>query len=490
MRLILSKTSIKSLIVALAVFAILSIALAARQFTFWLPHWQGDQSQYIAMSMKINSYPALFQGYNLREIDIRKSAAKDEPDLTIIQPVLDRGHMGNMLKAWMASGFSYYDMPIFYKAPLLPIVLEFSHNVIAGEKRPFTVVFANLGFGKQIFKRKPLLFLKTQLWAVIVPLTCSLMTIFLTMLFGLKYAPKRAALIAGFALAINPVSIMTSNRIWTEDLMTVLMSVALFLFYYYYSRNNKGGCFLSGFIFGLAVLTNQKALLILPGLWLFTAITHPRQKWDIKTFLTATFNPYFVFFLIGIVIISYSWFHKIYDTYGQFFYQPDTLYKDSPQISKWLEILRLRPHGIIFYTVGTACISPIFIAGYTSIVRFIKIMFRSIFGTPLIQKEDRFILFLWLWVLSVSSYYLISRTGEYRYLVPVYPAMALLSGIVLNQWIGVARSIFRLPWLGHGIIIALIISSAVWTIPIAWSTIFNERNLIHIPFGPGQFQWW
>ncbi|MFT5208238.1 MAG: hypothetical protein ACI9CF_002007, partial [Candidatus Omnitrophota bacterium] len=135
---------------------------------------------------------------------------------------------------------------------------------------------------------------------------------------------------------------------------------------------------------------------------------------------------------------------------------------------------------------------PIFIAGYMSLIQLFKSIKQTLIPVPSNERlpNGRLILFLWLWILPMASYYLINRTGEYRYLFPVYPALALLSGMVLNQWIQKSHTIFRIPYLGHGIIIVTIVLTAFWTIPIAWFTLFKEYSIIHVPFGPGEFKWW
>ncbi|MFC1480616.1 hypothetical protein ACFL5Y_04155, partial [Candidatus Omnitrophota bacterium] len=57
-------TKIAKKIVIIAFLAILVLAFTLRKHTFDLPHWSGDQHQYIGLAFKLDTQG--MSGYNLR----------------------------------------------------------------------------------------------------------------------------------------------------------------------------------------------------------------------------------------------------------------------------------------------------------------------------------------------------------------------------------------------------------------------------------------
>jgi 4-amino-4-deoxy-L-arabinose transferase-like glycosyltransferase len=96
----------------------------------------------------------------------------------------------------------------------------------------------------------------------------------------------QAALYAAFILAVNPVSILTANRLWTEDLMTLLLTAAMFLYYRGHGRRQVVLCFVAGILMGLAALTNQKALLAAAGAGVYTFFAVRADRRRTLSFLT------------------------------------------------------------------------------------------------------------------------------------------------------------------------------------------------------------
>jgi hypothetical protein len=101
---------------------ILLLAFLVRSATFWLPHWQGDQSQYVTLAMKLSAEG--LRGYHLRETEVRIVTLKDPPNFQVIYPTLWKGEKGDLIRAYGMHGLSFYDMPLFYKAPLLPAMVR------------------------------------------------------------------------------------------------------------------------------------------------------------------------------------------------------------------------------------------------------------------------------------------------------------------------------------------------------------------------------
>ena len=125
------KAAIRKITITVLVIGILVFAFLVRRNTFWLPHWQGDQSHYLSLAMKLDNFG--LDGYNLRGVKIK--FIKFEPTGTLrlayVLPLADPRQKGDILRGLEMFGIDYYDMPLYYKAPAFSYALFLSHKVFA-----------------------------------------------------------------------------------------------------------------------------------------------------------------------------------------------------------------------------------------------------------------------------------------------------------------------------------------------------------------------
>jgi 4-amino-4-deoxy-L-arabinose transferase-like glycosyltransferase len=461
--------SVGSILIFALIFA---LAFYLRQFTFWLPHWQGDQSQYVMLAMKIASEKSL-KAYNLSEVNTEEIRPATPPGAKIAMVYRAKGQSGDILESYHRNSIGYYDMPFFYKAPLFPVILALTHQWIGPAGVPFAVVESNLA--REVLKVRPQIFFSTQFWAVVVPFATSLLIVLITFLWARRRFGDRAALYAAFILAVNPVGILTSNRLWTEDLMTVFLTLSMILYFEAFVRGKLVLCFGAGALMGLAVLTNQKSLLAASGLWVFSMIGL-RAEGKKSIWRIVSDGRWWVF-AAGLALVSGWWFIKIYGIYGNPLWGPNSE-KISPSDWGWYRVLLSRPHGLIFYPVGTAAVSWGFAAGYLTLRDGLRSAFYAWSG----KKVDLTALFCWVWIFSFAIYLMSKRTGEYRYLFPAYPALAAMSGWMLVRLEARLKGIFVKPLFAPIAVMIFLAAAAAYSIPQAEKALRLERNLIHAPW--------
>ncbi|MDD5069620.1 MAG: glycosyltransferase family 39 protein [Candidatus Omnitrophica bacterium] len=531
MKTILFKFFARPIVKALTAFLVAALIVVfsflIRANTFWLPHWMGDQSHYVTLAMKLEKLG--FEHYNLRGVRIKLFPVQANNRVYFVYPYLskDLNERGEILSGLAAVGIPYYDQPFFHKPPAFSYALVYAHKLIAKKNQPYIVVMTNIA--RKLDEIKPNIFKEVQLWAVVVPLFFSLVTVFLTFVLGKLLFSYRIGIYSAFLMAINPVEIMASQKLWTDTMLTCFILLALILFILGKKRKAWPLFLLSGISCGIGVLTKQTAGYFLIAIWIFTIAGHDRKLYKIKEFLRVIFNREIIFFTIGVFFVSGYWFWKIYSIYGHPLWLPphaeNLVEKD---VTKWFQTLSMRPPGIILYTVGLTYICPLFVFAYLSFKRFIVDSWSLFFKR---KKDYNFVL---LWIVILVFYGLLFYGREHRYMMPVYPLFAVLAAYYIEDsrrysakflWAlliiflgclfillgkteykqfliifpvlvvflgyftdkssfyrGKFKNIFYKNYFSTAVFLALAIFSLFWSLPIAKKIIFANDLLMNIPF--------
>lgn len=393
---------------------ILGFAFYIRSNTFWLPHWQGDQSQYVMLAAKWEQ--GGIKAYNLSGVDVRTMLV-DVPfaqkKAQLVYPVYSANSEGTVAQSYKLFGISYYTkMPLYCKGPLFSIILSYSHRLLADPNQMYTIVLSNLGeWAGQI---RPRAFIKAQFWAVIVPLAADLLVILLTFFFGRYLFGNCAGLYACFLMSIHPVNILSSNRLLLESPQLFFVLLSLFIFFYSFKKKSFLGIFISGVFGGLSVLTKQNSLLLVVVVWFYTVMALEKPSNQIKDWKNICVNKLWIFYTLGLFLVSYQWFLTVYQTYGNPFWSPNATELMKETIG-WTRLLQKRPHPIILYPVGIPYMCPLFLLAYFSMKNLcfdVKELFIK-------KKSSSVIIFLWLWVfvffcqLPLSAFHDIQRTSVF-----------------------------------------------------------------------------
>ena len=460
------KTTAASLLLVLIVFH-----LAIRYNTFWLSHTAGDQVQYAGLAMKLEKFG--LSGYTLRGIDIYY--IDEQKQVIALLPSKDRD--GSLLTGLKRSGAGYYDIPFFHKAPAFPVAILLSKHIFR-PKGDYLLVREHLG--PKVFTEKPRIFFDSQFYAVIVPFLFSLGLVLLTFFLGSKLFSERIGFYAAFILAANPVGILTSCKLWADDMLAFFVALSVLLYLISLGRNRAWISFLAGLSCGMAVLTKQNGGLIFPAIILYTVWLKREFLRDIKKWPRLVFDKDLICYALGLAITAGPWFYKIFTVYGEPLYlppKPDIVRTDT---TGWFRTLKMRPPAWKLFLVGIPIISPAFVFICGALKRFLSSVW-SPFQRP--QKNSDQIILLWFWILAFVFYFVFVGGGkEHRRMLPVYPAIALLASYGLNMFRMYIERLSGKKMFAEAMILFILAGSAFWSIRIGLSTVIVNGALILVPF--------
>lgn len=231
-------------------------------------------------------------------------------------------------------------------------------------------------------------------------------------------------------LGFFSAAILASSGIWigfsraaTFDLpLAVAMTIALLAFYLWWHEGKNLFWYLGCFGMGLAMLAKGLVGIVLPGavLCLFLLLTRTLSK--------LLKRPHLL--LMGAVIFlltTATWYLPMFLRHGQEFWQEFFV---AHHFQRFLTNKFKHPQPFYFFTVvaiaGCLPWSLFFLAEIgTTINRW-----RAL----LTQPEQRLRLFLWLWIIVIVGFFSLSTSKLTGYILPVFPALALLLGARLEQW--------------------------------------------------------
>lgn len=450
------KISRSALICYILLLVILSFSVYLRFKTFDYPKGDGDQLYYIALAYKLDKYG--FSEYNLRWIDVK-------PKEFYYQIEDSKEEKGNLLRGFEKEGIFYYDEPLYHLPPLFSYSLAFSHRIFQREE-PYAVIHSLDFIDPEVRKFYPEAS-KLQFYAQIVPTIFSLLLILATFTLGSLMFDMRIGLLAAFFLSVNPVELITSAKIWADDMTAFFVTSSVLIFYLSQKKEKLYLSAIAGIFGGLALLSKPSGGLIALAISGYVIFSKGREILR---------NPLLIFdknlFVFGVfmTLTTLPWFLTLFKTYGSFLYKPKV--GVASQTSHFLMVSK-RPWYL--YIVGIPYIMPIFAFVYPMILLIFKDKFES--------KEN---LLLVLWFLVFCVVFSDMRGKEHRYMLPAYPALALLSAQFLER---LREEISRLAGLkelsefyGDVSLLGIVLPLAYYSLKLGWEYVVLRVALILKPF--------
>lgn len=452
---------------------ILVFGFFLRRYTFSLPHFRGDQHHYVALALKLDQKG--FSNYNLRGIDMY--ASRKYPDL--VQFVLTQ-EKGNLLQSLEAGNITYYDQPLHHVPFGFPAVLALSHKVFARgdgyfliRSTEFDEILASSSRDRNLrdIKINPLI-LPKQFYAVIVPLASSLILAILTFFLAEEFFKNKViALVSMYLVAISPIDILASQKVWADDLTAALTLASVLLFLKSSRKNSLLLSFLGGILCGLSAITKQSGafIIIILAIWHYSSCIKNIIKRE--NVLKNIFPPLLIMFVLGAFASSAWWFGRVYLTYGSAIYRPEQANIANEALTGWFKTVGYRPS--LTYLLGIPYQNPMFLFSY---IAPLWIIFD--------KKNAKKIFLLSIWAvvfLYIFQVYLGGGGKEHRYMLPSYPAFAILASYVATKF-SVLLDEKTTSKLGTYLLIFLLIASALWSVPMAFESLFNNDALIMKPF--------
>lgn len=437
------------------IIGILALSFIIRAGTLYLPHDNGDQVFHLGLAMKLDRFG--FKEYNMRGIDIWSN-----PHFLWAQPFL-QGSKGSLLEGLAESGVFYYDEPLYHLPPAFPYALVLSHRIFC-PKKPYMTVGINLG--KYALKVHPREFLAAQFYAAVIPLLFSLLFVLSVFILTRIFFADRIALYASAMIAISPIEILCSQKLWADSMLSFFVILGVVLFFIARRQHNWLYALLAGVAVGIATLTKQSGGFVAIAIFGFHLWAN-RASLRGKGIIRVLFDKNIVSFALAIFIVTLPWFYVVTKTYGLPWYQPH-----QPGIADnvdWFRLISSRPWYT--YLVGIPYQVPLFVLLYPGIITLIR---------DRDKRDAGIFLLIWLLVFVIIFHFYL-RGKEHRYMLPVYPAIAIFSAFFLDKVRKIVNNRVKFP-MGEAMVIILIILCACWSVRIGLLHVFSNQALIRMPF--------
>lgn len=463
-----------SRIVAAVLFiAILLFAFNIRRYTFNLPHFRGDQHHYAGLAFKLDTQG--ISGYNLRGIDIYGSGIS--PHLFQLAPAQDKGHV---LKGLASTNVTYYDEPLHHIPFGFPIAIALSHKILSGGEPYYLLSVpdeakimgqAPRGVGLRDFRFEAGIARK-QYYSIVIPLFFSLLLISLVYFLAKHlYKNEIIAFTSMFLMAIAPIDILTSQKVWADDMTAALVLGALLLYILAVGKKKHLLALAGGILCGLATITKQNGAFIIFAIVIWHFAVNADKLFKKDTFLATIFDKNLIMFGLGAVLSSGYWFFKVTSVYGNPIYMPHQANLAETATTGWFSFVINRPRYL--YLAGIPYQNPLFALAYLAPI-----------WIWLDKKESKntALLFITMAVfLFIFSVYLGGKGKEHRYMLPSYAVFAVLGSFVADKMRVFVNKKLRFG-AGNVLLIIALIISAVWSIPLGLEAVFHNGALIAKPF--------
>lgn len=467
---------VKKIFVVTVFVAILALACNLRKHTFHLPHLNGDQLHYVGLAFKLDVVG--ISEYNLRNIDMIRHPKYPE---FIALSLTERDRKGGLLRFMEEGiGVTYYDQP-FHHVPFgFPLAIMVSHRIFQPGQAYYLLRLPKRyeylrrkyrGLGLKDFRFNKDIAGK-QFYSIIVPFSFSLFLIILTYFLAKRlYRSNWVAFTAMFLITISPIDMLSSQKLWADS-MTAALAAAAILFYILASQKKMWILALVGGIFcGFSAVTklNGGLILIIIAIWHIAGNMDRLFRKD--TFLNVLLDKRLWLFVLGFFVGSAYWFYNIMAVYGKPFHIPHPAQIAQTAKTQWYKTVGLRSRYIYF--VGIPYQNPLFLLAYIS-------PFWLLFDKK--RFKNTLLLIIWVAVFLYAMQVLFGHGGkEHRYMLPAYPAFAILGAYIANRFRCFMNKRIKFHvgsiMLGIGLLV-----SYFWSTSIGLFSILRTHDLIPVPF--------
>lgn len=453
------------------VILVLLLALASwlRINSFWLSHTGDDEVVHVALAMKLDEYG--IKGYNLYQVDYEHFSLDGKNSLTelMIAPEGEEGAYLRTIKQGEKANYTH--KPLHHVPPGFPFLLMLSQKTIGGDRGYFLSSDRPSKFSSG---KRPAQVGVAQLYAAMLPFTFSLMLVLLTFLLGKRLFGPTAGLIAAAIMAINPVSIFVSQKIWAGEASLVFVLLSVLFIINGYGRRSLWHGLAAGAAAGVAVLIKQTAGIFLPALLLFYMYDRRGHLSTISGWRQFLLNPFMLALSAAFLLLTAWWYVLVFQNYGTLFYQP---FVDFPASDPFYKLRESRPAPFILFSAGLLYLSPLFV--------FAAGLFRKQIRERLEAEQRRFLPLLFFWVATwfVLMAFVFLRK-EHRHMIEAYPALAVAAGYVLaklHHWLKSLSVNWR--WLGADeMLVILLLLATRWTTALIMDVVLQGQVMILKPF--------
>jgi 4-amino-4-deoxy-L-arabinose transferase-like glycosyltransferase len=247
----------------------------------------------------------------------------------------------------------------------------------------------------------------------------AVLTIVVVYLFGKKIAGRTAGIMASLLLLINPCFMgYDLPGLWphgartgdSDVILTFFIVASLYFFYLFEEKNKKRYIVASALIIGLAVMTKSIAGLP-PALIIFLYILYNGK-------LKKILSKEYLWGLLSFLAVTVPWIILRYINNGKPFFGKMIFYHIVERISKPIE----GHYGDSLYYIYQIKNNLGVVLSLILIASFIYAIYL------IIKKKSKPAFILSAWIVFYLLAFTIAQTKLFWYIIPAYPAIALLIG--------------------------------------------------------------
>ena len=249
----------------------------------------------------------------------------------------------------------------------------------------------------------------------------------IVVLIGWKIFSQTVGIFSGIILAMLPFSLGLSQLVTTESLKIFIYPLTIYAYILLLEKFSWKKVLISGIITGVALQAKQSNFLLIPMLGLIFFIQYFKLKTKEKIIFAKTrIKAIIAISLIGVCVFVLIWPQILFHFKEVYAIHNDTW---SVRFSPKIWQITLSPPEIFF---GRLMLAPIF---YYIIYFFITIpvliLFLFFAGVrQVFEKKSIYLFSILLWFLLPFSLSIYSwRQHGLRYIIEIYPALAIISAI-------------------------------------------------------------
>jgi len=453
---------------------VLALAMLLRLPNFFLSHLNNDELIYCGLAHKIDRYGIkafnnlykIKNHYNLYFLD--KGFDYNSRLLGILESEKREGTL--------LDGFLGEREQLSHHPPLLPFFLAVSHRIFL-RKLPFVLNAAQTPF----FMRANASY---QFYACFVPFLFSLLFLISVYVLSRIIFSHHIGLLATLFVAFTPITILTSCKIWADDMVAFFFTLAV-IFYVLAKKSNKYFYALfSGLSCGLAILAKMSGLYLIFIILIFHIIENRNKKVSFRNVVSFIFDKNILYFLAGVFIASGWWLDLFLLNFGagsiKYNFSINENWHAAKTWSDFFGVVSNRPWYSYFILIPFQF--PLYLFGYIFIILWlIRQKFRSL---PLFRDKSNFINFVIIWVMVVVGMLTLKPGKELRYTSVALGGIAFLSSLCLFiVYERVKKKLDQLNQFTINVIFIFPITMVlVYALIIAIPRLFKRIDLIIFPF--------
>ncbi len=244
-------------------------------------------------------------------------------------------------------------------------------------------------------------------------------------LLGKLLFNKRAGFLSAIILATNVEYIILSRACITDMVLTVLMLAGVLFFFYGYLKGKGYFYIFSSAAFALAVLTKGPIAIFLPAV-IFSSFLFITKD------LGALKKIPFGWCLLVFILVAAPWYFLAYKIHGKEFIDA---FFGFQNVTRFMQ----SEHKIgsqIYYNI------PVIFAGFFPWSAFLPSGFWYFLKRSISErKAERAIpIFILIWFFVIFIFFSISRTKLPTYVFPSFIALALMIGLLWDDFLNIAKN--------------------------------------------------